>query len=568
MKAMILAAGLGTRLLPFTAHTPKPLFTISGRPILDRTIEKLKRAGAEAVIINTHHLHRKIEKYIAANEYSVPVSLQYEPDILGTGGAIKNVEAFWDDRPFLVVNSDISFDFDLMDIYRYHLRCGQPVTMVLFDDPEFNQVWVDEKMNILGIGGPKPSGDQLCRALSFTGIQVINPEILQRIPAGRFTSIIDVYRRMLEFGETIQAYIPQAGSWKDWGTLQRYQDAVYKEMAAEAFEVAFSNKIEWRPGKQKLKGDGSDRSWYRLTQNDYSLVMVDHGIRDKEEICEADAFVAIGKHLKNTGVPVPDIFLYDTFSGLVFMEDLGDISLQEFVHSTKRSEAVLLIYMEIVDLLIHMSTTGLKNFDLTWTVQSQAYDIEIIVENECRYFIDSFINLYLDMGIDAATLGNEFTFLARETTKYGFTGLMHRDMQSRNIMLKKGRPYLIDFQGARKGPLQYDLASLLIDPYVALSAEMREKLLTYCMNRFCEGSRMDTDRFVKGYQCCAINRNLQALGAFGNLSRNKGKTYFEAYIPVALSTLSESMNIFFAGTQLPKLKGLVKRALKELSQTA
>jgi aminoglycoside/choline kinase family phosphotransferase/dTDP-glucose pyrophosphorylase len=564
MKAMILAAGLGTRLLPFSAHTPKPLFTISGQPILDRTIQKLQNAGVAAIIVNTHHLHNKIEDFITDSQYPIPVLHQYEPEILGTGGAIKNVETFWDDDPFLVVNSDIFFDFDLKDIYRYHLARPHPVTLVLFNDPEFNQVWVDNEKNILNFGGAKPALDPSCRALAFTGIQVVNPGVLKRIPTGRFASIIDVYREMLSTGETIQAYIPEAGSWKDLGTPQRYLDLTYEEMTREAFGIAFPNMSHRPPVKRQLKGDGSDRSWYRLTRDDQSLVMADHGIWEGGGIGEAAAFVRIGDHLKKKGVPVPEIVLSDTFSGLVFMEDLGDISLQQYVLSVKKPGIFLTLYQQIIKHLIHMSTAALQGFDPSWTVQSQAYDQKLILEKECHYFIDSFINLYLGLEIDVTDLENEFSFLAHETMELAVTGLMHRDMQSRNIMLKNGQPYFIDFQGARRGPLQYDLAALLMDPYVALPKETREVLLGYCLNRLSTGRELDKKRFVKGYEYCTITRNLQALGAFGHLSRNKGKTYFERYIPRALSTLNENLNIFFTRQQFPKLKGLVKNAIEVL----
>ena len=99
MKAMILAAGYGTRLRPYTDHTPKPLFSIAGRPLLDIIIDQLQKAGCKAVIINTHHLQHKIEAFLAAQNYSLEVYTRFEPQILGTAGAIKNVADFWDNQP-------------------------------------------------------------------------------------------------------------------------------------------------------------------------------------------------------------------------------------------------------------------------------------------------------------------------------------------------------------------------------------------------------------------------------------------------------------------------------------
>lgn len=142
---------------------------------------------------------------------------------------------------------------------------------------------------------------------------------------------------------------------------------------------------------------------------------------------------------------------------------------------------------------------------------------------------------------------------------------MHRDFQSRNIMVCSGTPYFIDFQGGRMGPLQYDLASLLIDPYAALSQEMQDLLLEYYMMELSRYQYLDTDRFYKGYTCCALTRNLQILGAFGHLSKNRGKTIFETYIPPALESLSNNLKRFFPDNELIQLKRVVDKATLNFS---
>ena len=114
MKALILAAGLGTRLRHYTDHTPKALFTVAGKTLLEIAITKLIDAGCSAVIINTHHLHDQIEAFVARQSYAIPIQTRYEPHILGTGGAIKNVRDFWTDKPFMVVNADIISDIDFI----------------------------------------------------------------------------------------------------------------------------------------------------------------------------------------------------------------------------------------------------------------------------------------------------------------------------------------------------------------------------------------------------------------------------------------------------------------------
>ena len=135
MKALILAAGLGTRLRPYSENTPKPLFTIAKRPLLDIIISNLIDSGCKAIIVNTHHLHQKIDSYLARKKYPVPVTTRHEPDILGTGGAIKNVADFWDNTPFMVINSDIVTDIDFKGVYEFHLNHCHPVTLVLSQRP-------------------------------------------------------------------------------------------------------------------------------------------------------------------------------------------------------------------------------------------------------------------------------------------------------------------------------------------------------------------------------------------------------------------------------------------------
>ena len=118
---------------------------------------------------------------------------------------------------------------------------------------------------------------------------------------------------------------------------------------------------------------------------------------------------------------------------------------------------------------------------------------------------------------------------------------MHRDLQSRNIMVRKGRYYLIDFQGGRIGPIQYDLASLLIDPYVELSDAIQGQLVDYCIQRLSTLGSVDRHTFYEGYRYCSLSRNLQILGAFAHLSRHKGKIYFEQFIPAAIKTLKYNL---------------------------
>ncbi|MBW1993682.1 MAG: nucleotidyltransferase family protein, partial [Deltaproteobacteria bacterium] len=277
MKAMILAAGLGTRLLPFTQTTPKPLFPIAGRCVLETIIDALQKAGCESIIVNTHHLAHKIQAFISENEFTIPVYTRYEPEILGTAGAIRNVERFWDHRPFFVVNSDIVTDIDFGAVYRFHLSHPDPVTMVLYDYAEINTVAVNGCGFVVGFD-TSAAGDSTVKR-TFTGIQVLDPKVLGLIPRGRYSSSIDLYRKLILKGDKIRAFLPKNCTWMDIGTPERYRDAVFYRMAPMAFEKAFNDCGEKEIQRQVIQGDGSYRTWYRLTSGKHAMVLSDHGIR-------------------------------------------------------------------------------------------------------------------------------------------------------------------------------------------------------------------------------------------------------------------------------------------------
>ena len=568
MKALILAAGFGTRLLPFTKNTPKALFPVAGRPLLHIIILSLQNAGCKAVIINTHHLYKKIDSYLMQQKYAIPVITRYEPEILGTGGAIKNVADFWDDNPFMVINSDIFTDIDLKMVYDFHLNHSHPVTLVLHDDPQFNTVSVNKNGFITDFHDSTPlpshsvSGSNIYRPgesgkLTFTGIQVLDPQILELIPDNIFSSSIDIYRQLISENKKVCAFIAKEYQWKDIGSPERYNQVVFEQMATEAFKYAFPSWPDKKIFRTKLKGDGSDRNWYRLISGNRSLVMADHNIRKNQSTSEVDSFVAIGRHLHDKDVPVPEIYLHDTFSGLVFMEDLGDVNLQTLVLNTQKPEEIISYYKSVIGLLGKLSATGAKGFDPVWTYQTSHYNQDLILEKECRYFVDAFLRKYIGMNISFKDLEDEFRTLADKALEFSVNGFMHRDMQSRNIMVKNNRFYFIDFQGGRLGPVQYDLASLLIDPYVELSPWVRNQLLNFSVRTLPSVLNVDPDNFLTCYKYCSITRNLQILGAFAYLSRIKGKRYFEKYIPNAIKILKHNLSAL-KNREFSKIESIVR----------
>ena len=378
--------------MPYTRIVPKPLFTVAGKPLLDIMIQGLAAAGCEAIVVNTHHLHEKIEAFIAGRRYPIPVTTRCEPRILGTGGAIRNVADFWDNRPFMVVNSDILTDIDFADVYGRHLAHGDPATLVLYDDPAFNTVTLTAEGRVAGFGGfdadPLPG-----RRLTFSGIQVVDPEVIDYIPDG-FSSSIDAYRRLLADGRHIRGLAAAGERWSDLGTPERYRRACIDMMAGEAFARANQDDVGRSGGASvrivPLSGDGSDRRWYRLVSGDRSLILADHGIHVEAAQGEAGAFEDIGRHLHGRNVAVPRIYQADRFSGLVILEDLGDIHLQDAVSSASGEAAVEALYRQVLDRLLPLWLDGREGFDPRWTWQSAQYDREMILSAECGYFRDAF----------------------------------------------------------------------------------------------------------------------------------------------------------------------------------
>lgn len=230
MKAMILAAGLGTRLRPLTETTPKPLLPISGRPILVWNLLLLKRHGITDVIVNLHHLGEQIVQMIGdGSRLGLRVAYSHEPEIQNTGGGIRQAAPFLKDGSFLVLNGDTLSECDLTDLIAAH-RAGKALaTLALREDPDTSRwgpVTVDADSRILQINGVPPLAPQagpLPIPCMFAGIHVLEPEILNAIPPGP-GSIIDVYHRLLGKGLVLRGW-RMNGYWSDIGTRERYEQA-------------------------------------------------------------------------------------------------------------------------------------------------------------------------------------------------------------------------------------------------------------------------------------------------------------------------------------------------------
>jgi NDP-sugar pyrophosphorylase family protein len=228
MNAMILAAGLGTRLRPLTNTIPKPLLPIGGIPLIVWNLLLLKRHGFQQVVINLHHLGPMIEQALGTgSKFGLRIIYSHEPIILGTGGGIKQAEPYFSGEPVLILNGDTLVEVDLEALCEFHRIRNAAATLVLREDAEaarWGLVEVEEDQRILRITGKGIVGSAPGIPRMFAGIHIVHPRLLRQVPKGVASSIIDPYVAAIERGETVLGYDLQ-GYWSDIGTAERYTQA-------------------------------------------------------------------------------------------------------------------------------------------------------------------------------------------------------------------------------------------------------------------------------------------------------------------------------------------------------
>ncbi|WP_447968969.1 nucleotidyltransferase family protein [Nitrospira sp. M1] len=227
---MILAAGLGTRLRPYTDTRPKPLLPVGGTSLIVWNLLLLRQYGMHEVMINLHYLGHMIQQELRDGaQWGMQISYSQEPVILGTGGGLRQAEAFFQGEDFLVLNADTLIDIDLGEVQRVHATHHARVTMVLRDDPHVEQWGVVETTNdhqVVRING-QGQRDDCCEPAvlqrhMFAGVHILSPQVLAHCPMGQFSSIIDAYVAELEDGATIMGSL-HSGYWSDVGTPERYE---------------------------------------------------------------------------------------------------------------------------------------------------------------------------------------------------------------------------------------------------------------------------------------------------------------------------------------------------------
>ena len=238
MKAMVLAAGLGTRLRPLTDHGPKALVEIGGRTLLEITLTRLREFGFNEVIINAHHFAGTILDFLKANDnFGMRIEVSREELLLDTGGGLKKAgwflleDAARMDEPFLLHNVDVISTIDFNRIVQRHKESGALATLAVQQRETSRYLLFNEQLQLCGRRVEREQKDEVARAsgelqpLAFTGIHVISPRLLTLTKEEGVFSIIDLYLRLAHEGQNVIGFRADDYYWRDLGKLDQVQQA-------------------------------------------------------------------------------------------------------------------------------------------------------------------------------------------------------------------------------------------------------------------------------------------------------------------------------------------------------
>ena len=564
-KAFILAAGLGTRLRPLTLETPKPMLPLWDQPMLAHTLAMLAKWGVRDVLVNLHHAPGPILRYLASQPFpQLRISAVFEPVILGTGGALRNARGFID-QPFWLLNADVVADLDPAPLLRAWQKQKPLAACWLTEDAGPRTVRCEN-------GVIRSFHDKIRGHATFCGLQLLDERILPFIAAEGFDTIIAAYQRAQRKRHRIAGVFVPGSFWADIGTpaqyVQAHRDTAQRlGRADETFTLPAAAVLTPReqlllspvPGLlspvEVLPPRGSNREFFRLKSptplmcgiykySTYAAIL----IRWSPDRPDNRLYAGHTRFLESIGIPVPRLLLDSPRDHFLAIEDLGPDTLEARLPRLTPAETTRL-YRQVLDITLRLHLAGLPAARQARLRLMPGFDAKLYAW-EHAYFIEHILRDRLhasekEIAAIAAELKSVSTYLASSPQ-----ALIHRDWQSSNILFRGKQPVMIDYQGMRRGPAAYDLASLLCDPYADLADAQQQRLLRDYSDRHPQGAQI-----AAVFPAAAIQRLCQALGAYAVLSSKPGMESFARHIPGAARQLLRAL----AAHPLPALAAAARR---------
>ncbi|MFA8434795.1 MAG: phosphotransferase [Marinifilaceae bacterium] len=271
---------------------------------------------------------------------------------------------------------------------------------------------------------------------------------------------------------------------------------------------------------------------------------------------ENKAFISFSRHFQSKGLPVPEILAEDKDKNIYLVKDLGDTTLFDYVLQLRTGEGfpvdLINIYKKVIRQLVVFQLEGADGLDFSVCYPRESFDQQSMIW-DLHYFKYYFLKL-AKIPFDEQLLENDYLKFSNYLLEAHEDSFLYRDFQSRNVMLRKGEPWFIDFQGGRKGALQYDLASLLFDAKADIPQEVRDELLDFYIEELKKHREVDAARFKNYYYGYVLIRIMQAMGAYGFRGFYERKEHFLKSIPFALKNLKLVLERMNLPVELPELR--------------
>jgi aminoglycoside/choline kinase family phosphotransferase len=309
-----------------------------------------------------------------------------------------------------------------------------------------------------------------------------------------------------------------------------------------------------------MEADGSSRTMFRVVGDAYETAIGVIGPDHEEN----RAFLSFSRSFRQAGLRVPQIYGVDEAAGMYLEEDLGETTLFEALAAARRGEpdadfpgAMLPVYRRVVEELPRFQVEGGRVVDYSNAYPRAAFDRQSILW-DLNYFKYHFLKL-AHVPFSESRLEHDFKRLTAFLLRADNRHFLYRDFQSRNIMLRDGQPWFIDYQGGRRGALQYDIASLLYDAKAAIPEPVRERILDHYLDALEEHVVVDRELFREHYRGYVLVRIMQAMGAYGYRGFFERKPRFLQSVPPAVDNIERLLETGLLAIELPELRAVLER---------